>query len=162
MSRKLIFTFIITSVVLMAGFQAIATVTSDPAAAESPAVVAAMSLPYPGVALVLNVSGEVTVEVTINPKGEAISVKATGHRLLVVFAEGAAKQWRFAPTADSTDRVATLVFSFKIMPNCTPAADLTPIFYPPYKLEVRGEQKPPIPSDVSPSEWERLRCKNPK
>jgi TonB family protein len=161
MRHKLIFTFFMVAAVLLAGLHIVIGASSNAAVVEPPPVVAAIPPPYPIVALAIHASGEVTVEIAINAKGAVISAKASGHKLLAGAAERAAKQWRFTPVTDGSNRTATMVFSFQIMSPCTPAADLTPIFYPPYKVEVRGEQPSPMPSDMSPAEWEKVRCKKP-
>jgi TonB family protein len=160
MKRKLILTFFVIAAVLLVWLQ-IVLASSNRAAAGSPTVIAAITPPYPLVALAAHVGGEVTVEVVVNSKGEVISTKASGHQLLAEAAERATKQWRFAPVTDSSNPTATLTFAFQLMPRCASVTDLTPVFYPPYKVEVRGEKPPIICDDCSPAERERLRCKNP-
>jgi hypothetical protein len=108
------------------------------------------------------VGGEVTVEVSIDSNGEVVSAKTSAHQLLAGAAERAAKQWRFASAKDvSANRAASLIFAFQIMSRCAPVTDLTPIFYPPYKVEVRGEKPPNTCEDCSPAEEKKIRCRNP-
>lgn len=130
---------------------------------ESPTAVAAMAPAYPPIARTAHVGGEVTVEAIIDSNGKVTSVKASGgHPLLLAAAKEASKRWRFAPAKDtSVNRTVTLVFVFQIMPRCAPVLDLTPIFYPPYKVEVRGEKPPITCEDCSPAEEKKLRCQNP-
>ncbi|HZS08220.1 MAG TPA: energy transducer TonB [Blastocatellia bacterium] len=162
MKHRLFLTILILAMALLIGLQIVITASSRSAAIESPAVVAAIVPPYPIIARTAHVGGEVTVEESINSNGEVVSAKASGHQLLAGAAERAAKQWRFAPAKDAYgNRTATLIFAFQIMPRCAPVTDLTPIFYPPYKVEVRGEKPPITCDDCSPAEQERLRCKNP-
>lgn len=101
-----------------------------------PTVVAAVAPTYPGIALAVLKGGEVVVEVSI---GEAGKVKDTrviaGAGPLRHPAVVAARHWRFAP--EDTGQRATLSFSFKVMSNRTPAEELTPVFKPPYAVEVR-------------------------
>ncbi len=161
MKHRSLLTILFLAAALFVELQIIVTAVSR-SESESPAVVAAIVPPYPIIARAAHVGGEVRVEVSINPNGEVVSAKASGHQLLADAAERAAKQWRFAPAKDvSSNRMATLIFAFQIMPRCAPVTDLTPIFYPPYKVEVRGEKPPIICDDCSRAEQERLRCKNP-
>jgi TonB family protein len=130
--------------------------------AEEPTVVAAVAPVYGAIARTAHVGGEVTVEVLIDSDGKVKSVKGSGgHPLLLAAAKEASRQWLFAPAgSESIDRVATIIFVFKMMPRCAPAIDLTPIFHPPFKIEVRGETPPITCSDCSQAEQEKLRCTN--
>ena len=61
----------------------------------------ALSLPkpnYPPMARQIRLQGTVTVQVLIDEKGQVVSVKGSGHPLLVAEAEKAARQARFSPT----------------------------------------------------------------
>lgn len=151
------------AVALLVALQLIASARYSAAEMEQPVVAVAISPPYPIIARHAQASGDVSVEVSINSGGEVISAKASGgHPLLNGAAERAAKEWRFASSSKgSSNRNATLIFSFKLMPRCAPATDLTPIFYPPYKVEVRVEKPPIICDDCPPARQEELRCKNP-
>ncbi|MDQ1637688.1 MAG: hypothetical protein QOF62_1027 [Pyrinomonadaceae bacterium] len=144
-------------------FATIILALSAPAATnDAPAVVAAIVPPYNAIARTAHVSGEITVDVEINSFGKVVSAKMSGHPLLAKSAKEAAEQWCFVPTSEnSIKRRATLVFAFRLMRGCSPATDLTPIFYPPYKIEVRGETPPRTCSDCSPEEQEKLRCPDP-
>jgi TonB family protein len=148
---------------LLIALQLIAVAHHSAAGIEQPAVAIAIPPPYPVIARHAQASGDVSVEVGINSTGEVFSAKASGgHPLLKSAAERAAKEWRFAPSSGgSGNRTANLIFSFKLMPRCAPATDLTPIFYPPYKVVIRGEKPLIICDDCSPARQEELRCQNP-
>jgi TonB family protein len=154
---------ILSSVVaLLIAPQLIAVAHYSAAEIEQPAVAVAISSPYPIIARHGHASGDVSVEISINSGGDVVSAKASGgHPLLNGAAERAAKEWRFAASSNSlSTRKARLTFSFKLMPRCAPVTDLTPVFYPPYKVEIRGEKLPIICDDCSPARQEELRCKN--
>jgi TonB family protein len=162
MNVKLHIRFLLLAALLIA-LQFLATATPPIVKVESPSVVVATSPPYPIIARHAHISGDIAVDVSVNPGGEVVLAKALeGHPLLNITAERAAKQWRFAPAASgSSIRTAVLTFSFRLMPKCAPATDLTPVFYPPYKVEIRGETPPITCDDCSPARQEELRCKNP-
>ena len=68
----------------------------------------AISLPrpiYPRMAQQIRLQGTVTVHVLIDETGKVVSVKGTGHPLLVPEAEKAARQARFSPTVISETAV---------------------------------------------------------
>ena len=161
MKSRSVFAVVIMSAAILMFFHDGNGATFDPL--PSPAVVAAIVPVYGAVARTAHLGGEVTVEAIVNPKGQVSSVRVLGgHPLLLNAAKEASRQWRFEPAKDSSaDRKVNLVFIFKMVRGCAPAADLTPIFYPPYKIEVRGETPPITCSDCSPKEQEKLRCPNP-
>jgi TonB family protein len=155
---------IISSVVaLLIAAQLIAATRYSAAEIEQPAVAVAISPPYPIIARHAHASGEVSVEVGINPGGEVVSAKASGgHPLLNGAAERAAKEWQSTPSSSgSSARKANLTFSFRLMPRCAPVTELKSIFYPPYKVEIRSEKPPITCDDCSPARQEELRCQNP-
>ncbi|HUQ32492.1 MAG TPA: energy transducer TonB [Pyrinomonadaceae bacterium] len=133
------------------------------AVSDSPAVIAAICPTFPPIARAAHVGGEIQVEVNINAEGEVTSAHATsGHPLLRKSAEKAAKRWQFTTSMESSSkRAAQLTFVFRVMPRCSKSEELTSVFSPPYKVEIRTE-KPEIDcSDCSPAERQRLRCQNP-
>jgi TonB family protein len=143
------------------GLQVIRASSGGVAATEPPPVISAMAPIYPPIARAARIGNEASVEVKINSSGEVISAKASGHPLLRAPAEYAARRWRFVPASGtSVEHTVKLTFVFTLMPRCAKPVELTPIFYPPYKVEVRGEDAPIICDDCSPAEQERLRCKN--
>ncbi|MDT7603740.1 MAG: periplasmic protein TonB [Acidobacteriota bacterium] len=111
---------------------------------EQVSVIKAVAPTFPPVARAAWVKGVVEVEVTIDNVGTVTSAHSTsGHRLLRAAAETATKQWMFAPATESKmARKVSLSFTFTIMPECTKYADLTPIFVPPYQVEIRVEPAP--------------------
>jgi TonB family protein len=109
----------------------------------SPRVVAAIAPTYPGIALAMPKGGDVTVEVSVGSGGIVNDARVvTGAPPLRHPAVEAARLWRFAP-GDAEQRI-TLTFSFKIMPKNTSAEELTPVFKPPYEVEVRRTMPEPV------------------
>lgn len=109
-----------------------------PQTAEPPAVVAAVAPSFPAIAAVARASGEVVVEVKINNAGEVSTAKAkSGHPLLRQAAEAAARRWKFAPAAGPADqRALSLTFVFNISEERKAEVSSTPVFFPPYKVQV--------------------------
>jgi TonB family protein len=130
---------------------------------DAPAVITAICPIFPAIARAAHVSGEVAVEARIGVEGKVLSAKASsGHPLLRKAAEEAAMRWQFGTSTDpGSSRNAQLIFVFRIMPRCSKADELTSIFSPPYRVEVRVEKPEVICNDCPPSEVEKLRCKNP-
>ena len=130
---------------------------------DSPAVITATCPTFPPIARAAHASGEVSVEVKISAGGEVISAQATsGHPLLRKSAEAAAKRWQFTTSKETSgERTAQLTFVFRIMPRCAKPDELTSIFFPPYKIEVKAEKPEIICDDCSPAELQKLRCQNP-
>jgi Gram-negative bacterial TonB protein C-terminal len=160
MKRKSIFIATILSAVVAMSSAGRLGASVEPT--EELTVVAAIVPVYGAIARTAHVGGEVTVEVVVDSKGKVKSAKPLGgHPLIASTAKEAAKHWLFTPSNASVDRQATLVFVFQMMPRCAPPADLTPIFYPPYKIQVRAETPPITCSDCTPKEQEKLRCQNP-
>jgi len=83
--------------------------------------------------------GSVILEAQVNHKGDVIDVHAvSGHPLLYKVSENAIRRWLFAPCSDkSKARSVRLKFIFKLMDEGTAEEDLSPIFTPPYQIEVR-------------------------
>lgn len=92
---------------------------------------------YPPIAITANVSGDVKVVVTLDKAGSVTKVRiVSGNPLLRRAAMEAAKRWRFKPGADR--RHVHLFFLFQMVPRGTPAKEITPVFTPPYRVEVRA------------------------
>lgn len=67
---------------------------------------------YPELARKLNVNGTVRVELVVAPSGQVKSAKAIGgHPLLIEAAVSAAKQFKFAPSAEETKEIVPFNFS---------------------------------------------------
>ena len=102
-------------------------------------VVSAVAPFYPPIARQANATGDVDVHVEINSDGRVTSVDSEGRfGVLGAASEKAARQWVFSATSNREKRKATLVFSFRIMPENTQLSEATPIYSPPYKIEVRA------------------------
>lgn len=108
----------------------------------SVAVRSAAAPVYPPVALTANTSGDVQVAVTIEKTGNVTNADfVSGNPLLHKAAVEAAKRWKFEKLNEEA-RVQ-LTFSFRMVPKSTSAEDMTPVFMPPYHLEVRGKLPEP-------------------
>lgn len=120
------------------------------------AVLNAVSPVFPPTAVATNTSGTVSVEVETNAAGEVTSARSErGHPLLRKAAEDAARRWRFkSATSAST---VHLTFVFRIMPKGTSAEELTPVFAPPYQVEVRHQPYEPITQSDPRSDPHRRR-----
>jgi TonB family protein len=106
---------------------------------EQPVVVSAVVPVYPAIAEAARASGDVTVEVEIDRAGKVTAANSDGKiKLLGKAAEEAARRWQFAPSqGGEKKRKAQLVFSFHLMPEEALWLDSTPVFYPPYRIEIR-------------------------
>jgi TonB family protein len=97
---------------------------------------------YPPLALTANTAGDVQVVVTLDKAGNVKKADfLNGNPLLHKAAVEAAKRWKFEKLNEEV-RIQ-LTFSFRIMPKETSAEDMTPVFMPPYHLEVRGKLPEP-------------------
>ena len=106
------------------------------------AVRLAVAPAYPHIAITANTSGDVEVVAIVGKTGNVTQTRLlTGHPLLRQAAIDAAKRWKFQPGTDG--RQVNLSFSFRMEPKGTPAEDMTPIFAPPYHVEVRGKLPQP-------------------
>ena len=106
---------------------------------ETPAVISAVAPVYPAIALAAHGSGDVIVVATINKSGGVTSARVrSGHNLLQKVSVEAARRWTFS-TSSEDRRDVELTFSFRIMPDKTAGIDRTPVFYPPYHVEVRSD-----------------------
>jgi TonB family protein len=105
---------------------------------EQPAVVSAAAPIFPPIAAAARAIGEVIVEVKINRAGEVTSTKTQGaHPLLRKACEIAAARWKFAPAGEGVgDRSARITFVFRITDKEKPETEITPVFMPPYRVEV--------------------------
>jgi TonB family protein len=145
MSKIAAFSELVFSALCVALVCQVPVLVADQAAGTGspPTVIAAVAPTYPGIALAMPNGGGVTVEISIGPDGKVSDTKVvSGAAPLRHPALEAARLWRFAP--EDAGKKATLVFSFKVMPKDTSAEDLTPIFRPPYGVEVRRTMPVPV------------------
>lgn len=104
---------------------------------SGPQVIQASSALYPDVAAAARASGNVVIEAKVDSRGTVTSVRTVeGIRLLGAAAEKSARRWIFTPE-DVKTRTVRLSFTFKLMPDDTPADELLPLFMPPCSIEVR-------------------------
>jgi TonB family protein len=135
MKRLLIFALSICLLIPLLG-------TAQSNSSRRVAVLSAVAPAYPPIALTANTSGDVQIAVTIDKTGHVTkAVFVSGNPLLHKAAVEAAKRWEF----EKLDEEATLqlAFSFRMVPKDTSAEDMTPVFMPPYHLEVRGKLPEP-------------------
>jgi hypothetical protein len=122
---------------------------------EQPAVITAVAPTFPLMAVASNTSGKAVVEVEINSGGEVTATRIIdGHPLFrqtTNFMGAAARRWRFAPTNGTGVRTARLTFIFTIVPKDTPESERTPVFTPPYQVEVKHLPFKPVVHSDPPS-----------
>jgi TonB family protein len=127
------------TIVLLISVQIISASKSASVLTDEPPVIMAVAPNYPALIDAKGAKGDVLVQVKVNADGSVSSAKAiSGHPVLRPSSEEAAKRWRFAPSSDAaSQRNIILTFTFTPMPKRTTLGDLTPVFYPPYRIEVR-------------------------
>jgi TonB family protein len=109
-----------------------------PRVSQPAEVVSAVAPVYPVIAVAAHGSGDVVVVAEINKSGDVTSARVlTGHNLLQKVSVEAARRWKFS-TSNEDHRQAELTFTFRIVPDKTAGIDRTPVFYPPYHVEVRN------------------------
>jgi TonB family protein len=120
-------------------FLAVTVYVANGLASEPPVVVSAVAPVFPVIALAAHGSGDVIVVADINKSGDVTSSRVrTGHNLLRKVSVEAARRWKFS-TSNEDHREVELTFTFRIVPDKTTGVDRTPVFYPPYHVEVRNE-----------------------
>ena len=91
---------------------------------------------YPVLAVATNTFGGADVAVTVDEGGSVSSATLQrGNPLFKASVLDAAGRWKFEPSGGSHQ--LTLRFSFRLMAKDSVDADVTPIFMPPYQIEVR-------------------------
>jgi TonB family protein len=142
-----------TLIIIASAAVALAMRPESSSTEQHPAVASAVAPAYPVLAVASNTSGTVEVEVKVSASGEVISARSVnGHPLLRQKAEDTARRWRFIPAVnDASVRPATLTFVFRIMPKETAGDDLTPMFTPPYQVEVRNRPFEPVVDSDPPT-----------
>ena len=137
---------LLITVAILTGFVTLTAFAYQPLlqSTESPRVVAAVAPIYPPIAAAARAMSDVIVEVKIDPAGNVSSAEAvSGHPLLQQAAKMAANRWKFEPAAaKSASRTAKLQFVFRIADKKLPASEATPVFMPPYKVEIT--HNPPV------------------
>ena len=118
--------------------------------ADQPEVIAAVAPVFPAVAAAAKAKGDVVVEVKINSKGLVTSSTAVaGHPLLRAICQIVSRRWKFVPSTDaSKERSVRLTFSFLILEKDAPEIETTPVFMPPYRVEVT-RSKPAIETNTT-------------
>ena len=108
---------------------------------QSPKVVAAATPFYPPIAMAARAAGDVTVEVKVGADGKVLSAAASsGHPLLQQAGVLAARRWKFEPAVDGARvRTANLTFTFRLNDEKRPLQEITPVFMPPYRVEIVGD-----------------------
>ncbi len=104
-------------------------------------MVSAVAPLYPPSAKAIRLQGDFPVDVEINRSGKVTSAKVSKDAKLASFmhkvVEEAAERWQFAPDENAEKkRRVQLTFSFRSIPGAH-YFDSTPVFYPPYRIEVR-------------------------
>lgn len=92
---------------------ALALVLALPAvAADSRAVKTRIAPVYPEIAKRMRITGEVRIEVTVDPEGKVTDVKrVSGNSMLSAAAEDAVRKWRFESGSDISTVEITLNFA---------------------------------------------------
>jgi TonB family protein len=118
--------------------------------AQSPQVVAAATPFYPPIAMAARATGDVMVKVKVGADGNVLSAAASsGHPLLQHAGVLAARRWKFEPATDgSRVRTANLTFTFRLNEAKRPPAEITPVFMPPYKVEIVGDSSALIQTET--------------
>jgi len=126
---------LIAVMIALLGYIAFAQTNSS----NQPIVVSAVAPIYPPIIRAAGLSGDFHVDVEIDKDGKVTSAKASSApKLMQKVIEDAARQWYFAPDSNGQKkRQAQLTFSFRRMSSKTPNSESTPVFYPPYRIEVR-------------------------
>jgi TonB family protein len=109
-------------------------------ALEQPRVVRAVAAIYPHIAAVAGASGTITVDLEIYSTGAVKSVRlVNGLKILGKAAEQSASRWVFTPASESGSlRSVRLTYVFKLMPSSAAPEDLSAVFDPPFRIEVRA------------------------
>jgi TonB family protein len=129
------YVLIVVSVILLGCIALAQRVTSN-----QPAVVSAVAPVYPAIAAstaILN--GDFHVEVELDRTGKVTSTdSSSAPKPLRKVMEEAASRWQFVPDPSGQEkRKVQITFTFRRMPSKASNLDSTPVFYPPYRIEVR-------------------------
>lgn len=107
----------------------------------SPVVVSAVAPVYPPVARAIGLQGDYLIDVEIDRAGKVVSAEMSKNskepKFMREMFKEAANRWQFAPDEKAEkNRRVQITFTIRKVPNAS-RYDNTPIFYPPYKIEVR-------------------------
>ena len=118
-------------------------------AMKQPVVSATGAIKYPALAFAASVKGSVIVEVEINKVGGVTAIRSiSGHPLLKIEVERAAKNWKFQPVAEDQMRTARLSFTFYILDKAEDEKKvISPVMLSPYQVVIK--RAPPIPVYVT-------------
>lgn len=127
-------------------------ISATPMLAQEPVVIAAVAPIFPRLASAVRASSKVIVEVKIDKDGRVVSKSALeGHPLFREAAKNAAQLWRFAPDLERDEvRSVRLTFVFSLVTDTT-EVELTPVFIPPYQVEVKHQNPPHIDVNERPT-----------
>ena len=139
-----------TFLLLLVTISPLTVISAQVKTSDEPEVVAAVAPVFPAIAAAAKAKGDVVVEVKVNSTGVVTSSTAVaGHPLLRAVCQIASRRWRFVPsTAASKERSVRLTFSFLILEKDAPEIETTPVFMPPYRVEVT-RTKPVIETNTS-------------
>jgi hypothetical protein len=116
----------------------VAAIPYEQAAKKSePAVLFAVAPVYPDSAATLPEGGEAVIEVTIDDHGSVVAAQPVwGNPVLHEPSLKAAKRWLFN-TSGEKKRKVKLTFSYRVISDEVAPDELTPVFTPPFHVEVR-------------------------
>ncbi|MGI8469626.1 MAG: TonB family protein [Pyrinomonadaceae bacterium] len=118
-------------------------VGSNFAQENQPKVVKYIAPKYPLAAKAVHATGKVVVAVKINKDGGVISSKTeSGHPLLRLSSEEAARQWIFSSNDEVTEREVKIIFVYKINLKAYKKDKIE--FKKPYRLEYSLQKAPEI------------------
>ncbi len=111
----------------------------------SPVVISAVAPVYPPAARAIGLQGDFLIDVEIDRTGKVVSAEMSKDSkepkfMREIFKE-AATRWQFAPDENANKkRRVQIMFTLRKVPNAS-RYDNTPVFYPPYKIEVRDNSE---------------------
>lgn len=121
---------------------------------DFPVVVRSVAPTVPAVAMAVHANGKVTVDLSLNSKGEVKTANTVkGHPLLRKATEDAALQWKFAP-ANEMRRDLQLVFDYSLLRD----DGIITVIVSPYQFELKAKlpERPRPPETISyiPLDWQ--------
>jgi TonB family protein len=102
-------------------------------------VLSAVAPIFPSVPSLTGTGGKIQLEVEVNTTGDVTGIKILEASLpgLRRDSEKAARQWKFSASPAATNpRRYVILFVFRMMPDEASPDELTPVFHPPYEIEV--------------------------